>query len=318
MKLHQIRYLVATDAHGSIRAAARALGLSPATVTQGLRELETDCGLSLFDRGSGAATLTAAGRDLLAHAQRIVQQLQQAEAELALHRQRGAVERLSLGVTPWVAQALLAPVLVAFRAAMPQVQLELIDGFSALAYPRLRSGELSMMIGRIGTPEEMAGLQATPLFSYEAIVAGRRGHPHAGARSIHELLDCDWLLNFDPAGEASLMHQIFGAHGAAVPRGRIHLAHSASLMLTLVRETDMLTFCPWPLLETGRLRGELTALPLAERFETRTMGVIRRAHEAPGLAAQRFLTLFMDEIRRGMADPDPALRRVYYSVDLLA
>lgn len=318
MKLHQIRYLVAVGAHGSIRAAARAMGLTPATVTQGLRELEADCGLSLFDRGAGAVALNAAGRDLLAHAQRIVEQLQQAEADIALHRRHGAVERLSLGVTPWVAQALLAPVVVAFRAAMPQVQLELFDGFSALAYPRLRSGELSMMIGRIGAPEEMAGLQATPLFSYEAIVAGRRGHPNARATSVHDLQHSDWLLNFDAAGEAALMHQLFGAHGVPVPRGRIHLAQSASLMLTLVRQTDMLTFCPWPLLETGGLRGELAALPLRERFDARTVGVIRRAHEAPSLAAQRFVALFMDEVRRGLNDPDPALRRVYYSVELLA
>lgn len=318
MKLHQIRYLVAVEAHGSVRAAARALSVAPATVTQGLRELEADCGLSLFHRSGGAAVLNEAGRDLLAHAQRIVQQLQQAEADIALHRQRGAVERLSLGITPWVAQALLAPVLVAFRAAMPQVQMELFDGFSALAYPRLRSGELSMMIGRIGAPEEMEGLQATPLFSYEAIVAGRRGHPNASATSVHDLLDSDWLLNFDTAGEAALMHQLFGAHGAPVPRERIHLAQSASLMLTLVRQTDFLTFCPWPLLETGELRGELAALPLRERFDPRTVGVIRRAQEAPSLAAQRFIALFMDEVRRGKANPDPALRRLYYSVELLA
>lgn len=318
MKLHQIRYLVAVGAHGGIRSAARALGLSPATITQGLRELEADCGLSLFQRGPGGLSLSPAGQDLLGHAQRVVQQLQQAEASIALHRQRGAVERLSLGITPWVAQTLLAPVLVAFRAAMPQVQLELFDGFSALAYPRLRSGELSLMIGRIGAPEEMAGLQSSPLFSYEAIVAGRRGHPNARATSVHQLLDSDWLLNFDAAGEPALMHQLFGAHGAEVPRGRIHLAQSASLMLTLVRQTDLLTFCPWPLLETGGLRGDLVALPLTERFDTRTVGVIRRAHEAPSLAAQCFVSLFMDEVRRGMADPDPAMRRLFYSIELLA
>lgn len=40
MKLHQLQALVASAEAGSIRGAARALGLSQAAVTRALRELE--------------------------------------------------------------------------------------------------------------------------------------------------------------------------------------------------------------------------------------------------------------------------------------
>ncbi|WP_229722442.1 LysR family transcriptional regulator [Xylophilus rhododendri] len=316
MKLHQIRYLVAVAAQGSIRAAARSLGVTQAAVTQGLRELEADCRLALFTRHSAGLVLTDAGRDLLQHAQRILLQMEQAEAELARHRDAGTPQRLSIGITPWVAQSLLARVLPPFRADMPHVQLEMLDGYSSVAYPRLRDGSLDLMIGRIAEADEMAGLQATPLFTYEATVMARAGHPRAGVRSIHELLEDDWLLNFAPGGEQAMMRQLFLQHGAAVPRHRIVLAQSASLMLTLVQQTDMLTFCPWPLVETDALRGRVVAMQLRERFAPRTVGVIRRAQARPSLPAERFLAHFMAQVQASAASDDPELRRVFYSVDL--
>ncbi|MGO4393328.1 LysR family transcriptional regulator [Variovorax sp. M-6] len=318
MKLHQMRYLVAVAAQGSIRAAARTLGVTQAAVTQGMRELESECQLAMFTRHSGGIGLTDAGRDLLHHAQRILEQMHRAEQDLARHRDAGAPQRLSIGVTPWVAQTLLARVLASYRIEMPHVRLELFDGFSALAYPKLREGSLDLMIGRIAAADELHGLQASPLFTYEATVMARAGHPRAGASSIHQLLDDDWVLNFAPDGEKQLMEQLFVQHGAAVPRQRIHLAQSAALMLTLVQQTDMLTFCPWPLVETASLRGTMVALQLREQFAPRTVGIIRRSNETLSQPAERFLVHFIEQMRAGAVSTDPELRRVFYSVEMLA
>ena len=317
MKLHQLRYLVSVASEGSIRAAARSLGVTQATVTQGLRELESYCQVTLLKRGSGGIGFTTAGRELLEHAQRALAQLQQAEDNLAHYRNAGPQQRLSIGITPWVAQTLMARVLPPFRAELPHVQLELFDGLSALAYPKLREGSLDLMIGRIGSEEWMQGLHATPLFSYEMTVVARVGHPRARAQTIHDLLDDDWVLNFAPSESAGLMDNLFRQHGAEPPRHRIHLAQSASLMLTLVRQTDMLTFCPWPLVETDSLRHSMEALALRERFRSNTVGIVRRAQETPSPAAVRFIAHFLEQVRAAVASDEPQLRRVFYSVDLL-
>ncbi|MGH6626044.1 MAG: LysR family transcriptional regulator [Burkholderiaceae bacterium] len=317
MKLHQLRYLVSVASEGSIRAAARSLGVTQATVTQGLRELEAHCQVTLVTRSSGGVSFTAAGRDVLEHAQRALAQLRQAEDKLAHYRNTGPQQRLSIGITPWVAQTLMARVLQPFRAELPHVQLEVYDGLSALAYPKLREGSLDLMIGRIGSDESMQGLHATPLFSYEMTVVARLGHPRAQAKSIHELLDSDWVLNFAPGESAALMDNLFRQHGAEPPRQRIHVAQSVSLMLTLVRQTDMLTFCPWPLVETDSLRSSMVALALRERFRTHTVGIVRRAQETPSPAAARFIAHFLEQVRAAVASNEPELRRVFYSVDLL-
>jgi DNA-binding transcriptional LysR family regulator len=274
--------------------------------------------VALFSRNGGGIAFTAAGQDLLEHAQRVLAGLRQAEEAVARHRSAHGRQRLSVGITPWVAQTLLPRVVPLFRAELPHVQLEMFDGLSALSYPRLRDGSLDLMIGRIGPDEAMQGLQSLPLFRYDMTVVARRGHPRAGATSIGELVDDDWVLNFTPSEGATLMDNLFGQHGLAPPLHRIQLAHSASLMLGLVRKSDMLTFCPWPLLETESLRHSLLALQLRERFRSNTVGIVRRAQEAPSPAASRLIALLLEQIPAWVASEDPELRRVLHSVDVLA
>lgn len=317
MKLQQLRFLVAVASEGSIRAAARDLGLSQATVTQGLRELEGHAQVPLFHRHHSGVLLTTAGQELLGHAQRALTQIRQAEEALERHRDGASPQRLSVGITPWVAQTIIARVLPRFRAELPHMQLELFDGLSALAYPRLRAGTLDLMIGRIASDDLMEGLHAQPLFSYEMTVVARSAHPAAKAKSIAELIDHDWVLNFTPGESGLFMHNLFGQHGVKVPSQRIHLAHSAALMLTLVRQVGMLTFCPWPLIETSGMRDGLVALALRERFNTHEVGVVRRSNESLSHAAQRFVALFMEEVRACVASSDPELKRVFYSVELI-
>lgn len=317
LKLQQLRYLVAMADAGSIRAAARTLGLSQATVTQGLRELEQHSRLNLFVRHSRGIGLTPAGSDLLAHARRLVAQLE--AAELTIERHRGATggHRLSVGITPWVAQTLLAPVLMAFRQAWPQVQIELFDGLSVLAYPRLREGSLDLMVGRVMSGPLMQGLQARPLFRYDMTVVARRGHPKAQARSMAELLDQDWIANFAPGERESYLHTLFGQHRLSLHAHRLHLAHSASLMLTLVQQTDMLCVVPWPLVETESLRHTLQPLHLSERLHANVVGVIHRSGEVLTDSAQAFVDLLVEEALRRASSGEAQWRHVFESVDIL-
>lgn len=317
MKLHQLRYLAAVASEGGIRAAARTLGVTQATVTQGLRELEAHARVALLVRHGGGIAFTPAGQELLEHAQRVLAQLRQAENTLSRYRDADAQQRLVLAITPWVAQTLLPRVVPSFREELPHVQLEMIDGLSALSYPRLREGSLDLLIGRIGPEEAMQGLQAQPLFRYDMTVVARRGHPRADAQSMSELLQDDWVLNFIPGESSSFLANLFGQHGLAAPVHHIQLAHSASLMLGLVRKTDMLTFCPWPLVETDSLRHTLVTLQLRERFRSNVVGIVRRAQEAPSHAAARFVAHFLRQLPIWQASDDPELRRVLHSVDLV-
>lgn len=315
LKLHQLRYLVALADGGSIRGAARYLGISQASVTQGLGDMERAAGTALFDRRSQGAGLTEAGLALLEHARRLLAEADAADQTLARWRGGEQVQRLGVGITPWVAQTLLAPVLTDFRTAWPQVRLELFDGLSALAYPRLREGSLHLMVGRVADAQALVGLQVEHLLRYDMAVVARRGHPLSQARSIHELAEQDWAVNFVPRERDAFLQHYFGTHGLEVPEHRVMLVHSPSLMLTLVRQTDMLSIAPWPLIEAESVRLDLQALTLRETMQGNVLGLIRRANEVLPPAGHAFVELLKAEIARALNSTDPLRRRLFQSVD---
>ncbi len=68
-----LRYLVALTEHGHFSRAARSLGITQPALTLGIKKLEQELGVRLFDRARGSVTLTAFGSATLLHAQRLLE-----------------------------------------------------------------------------------------------------------------------------------------------------------------------------------------------------------------------------------------------------
>ncbi|GLU33810.1 LysR family transcriptional regulator [Trinickia caryophylli] len=141
----------------SFVAAARKLGISASAVGKTIAKLERSLGVRLFHRTTRRVTLTEEGRHFHERCQRILEELRDAEAALseAAQTPRGRL-RVSL---PVIGYRFLLPVLPAFSARYPDVELDLdfndrlVDvvesGFDAV----IRSGLLpdsSLMSRRLG------------------------------------------------------------------------------------------------------------------------------------------------------------------------
>src|SRR5919204_3898487 len=110
--------LQAVAAHGSVAAAADAVHLSPPAVSQQLLALERETGVSLIDRSGRQVRLTAAGRLLAAHGERVAAQLREAERDLAeLTGQAAGPVRISAFQS--VMRDLVAPALRTLAADRP-------------------------------------------------------------------------------------------------------------------------------------------------------------------------------------------------------
>jgi len=68
---------------GSFTLAARELHLTQSAVSHAIKALEDELGLRLFDRMGRRVTLTAAGKQLLEHAHRILAEMKVARADMA-------------------------------------------------------------------------------------------------------------------------------------------------------------------------------------------------------------------------------------------
>lgn len=124
MKLDGITSFVAVAESGSISEAARRLRLSKSVVSERLAELERGLGTSLLHRTTRKLTLTEDGTAFLQRANRIVQEIEEAQAELA--ERRGTISgplRISAPVT--FGRMHLGPALYPFLIDNPDLHLTL-------------------------------------------------------------------------------------------------------------------------------------------------------------------------------------------------
>ncbi|MCO7272440.1 LysR family transcriptional regulator [Cellulosimicrobium cellulans] len=84
--LSALELLVATDSHGSISAAARALGVAQPTASAGLRALERRLGLELLERTTRGSRLTETGRATAAWAREVIEASDRFETSVAALR----------------------------------------------------------------------------------------------------------------------------------------------------------------------------------------------------------------------------------------
>lgn len=108
---------------GSISAASRSLRLPKANVSRAVARLEADYGVALIERSTRKITLTEIGRKLHERCQRLLAEVEGADAEIAEYRGAPA-GKLRVGLQSSVA-SYLAPYFVDFLARHPAIDLRL-------------------------------------------------------------------------------------------------------------------------------------------------------------------------------------------------
>ncbi len=143
--LRQLQFFVAAAEQGSVSGAARALSISQSSVTEAIRALEDDLGVTLFDRQARGIEITHKGSAFLRHARQILADVATARTTFKDDAET-ATGKLSLGVTSLVAGYVLSDILSRFRRAFPQVELNVIEDNGEYLQHLLIGGELDVAV----------------------------------------------------------------------------------------------------------------------------------------------------------------------------
>lgn len=132
--LDQLRLFLAVVDEGSFNAAARKLGRAISVVSYGIVALETQLGVTLFDReGSKRPVLTPAGKAMLAQARAVADDVDALIAGVRNFNQ-GLEAELGLAIDVMFPTHLVAEVLREFQMLYPTVQLRLyVEALGAIA-----------------------------------------------------------------------------------------------------------------------------------------------------------------------------------------
>jgi DNA-binding transcriptional LysR family regulator len=189
--------LRAVATHGSVVAAADALGFTPSAVSQQVKRLEKQTGVPLLERVGRGVMLTRHGRHLVDAGTRLLTDLE--EIESALHRQAGAVAgHLRVAAFSTAMRGLVAPVVRRLRDAHPDLTLTLTEREPWDTIDLVASGQTDLGVVHswgdvpLAIPDHLA---TTSVAQDVADVIVPREHPLAGRRRVtpHDLVDEDWI-----------------------------------------------------------------------------------------------------------------------------
>jgi len=274
MRLNQIRDFVSIVEAGSIRAAARAQGVTHPAMTKSLRQLEDDLRIQLIRRSTRGVVPTPSGRAFLVRARAIQAEVRKAEEELrGLAGEAGGT--VSISVSP-AAAALLAPDAIAeFLARHPQTRMRIVEGTPSALVPLVRDETLDFALGNRPVAKIEAGLKFRVLLRTPMVVAGRRGHPLREARSLRELADARWIGLYPP-GAGGMVERAFAAAALPFPQ-RYITCESHVFAFELLARTDALMPLPAQLFAAPTIRRTLAEIPLDEPFPSMVLGMCSRA-----------------------------------------
>ena len=125
--IDDLRVLVQTARGGTLTAAARTLGITPAAASATLKRLEAQLGTRLFERSTRAMRLTSQGQILLDYAVRAFELLDEGESQVDADRAT-LVGTLRVAAPSDLTRNLLLPLLDEFMGANPGLQLQLSVG----------------------------------------------------------------------------------------------------------------------------------------------------------------------------------------------
>ena len=178
--LKQLRLLAAAARGGSFAAAANACHVTPPAVTMQMQQLEADAGLPLFERHGQGIGLTAAGREVLAAAERIHAVLADCAAGLAALKSlaSGSVTVGVVSTAKYVAPQMLA----AFARVHPDIEIKLVIGNREETIAAFKAGRLDVAI--MGRPPEDVAVQSALIGDHPQVVIAAPNHPLANRRAI--------------------------------------------------------------------------------------------------------------------------------------
>ncbi len=284
----QLRVVIALARFRSFVGAAAFLGLSQPALSRAVQRLERSLGVTLFSRSTRLVSLTAAGRDFLPTAERLLSDLDRhlgRMRELA-GQQRGYVVVASLMS---LAYRVLPAATAAYRRRFPGIDLYLREGVQDAILADVRGSVADLGIGNVN--DVTAPVVAEPLGDEACLLVLPRRHPFAGRRAVSIAdLQGEPLISMPP--ESGLRRLI---DSAALSVGvRLHHAvtlHQFGTLFSFVRSGLGVAIVPASALPPRGDRA-LCIRPLAGPAVTRRVGILTLGDRVLSPAASSFREIF--------------------------
>jgi LysR family transcriptional regulator for metE and metH len=278
------------ERHGSVTAAASGLHLTQSALSHAMRKLEQALGATLWQREGRKLRLTPAGQRLLAMANRLLPQLENADTELQQYA-RGTRGALRIGMECHPCYQWLLKVVARYMPAWPDVDVDVKQKFRFGGIGALRDHEIDLVV--TPDPEEQPGLTFIPVFDYEQVLVVARGHPLAGRRFVEpKHLTDEALITYPVTTDRLDIYNLFLTPAGVTPR--MHkVIESTDLIMQMVAAGRGVGALPRWLVEEYAARVAVVPLRLGRKGVPKQINLGLRTEDLQ----TRYLAAFIEAAR---------------------
>jgi len=270
-------------------SVARLMGVSPSAVSQAISALEGLLGQALFFRTAHGMLPTDAGRRWTERFERTLSELRHIPADIAALA--GIVQgTVTIGALPLARSQLLPRAIAAVLAKHPGLQIRSLESPYEELSAGLMSGRIDFIVGALRAFSSDTFV-SSPLFSDQAALITRSGHPLAAKKKIAltDLAGYPWVLSRAGTPLRELLEQFFHAQGLTPPCPAVETGDLA-LLRGLLISSDMLTVLSAHQLRHEINSGQLVALPFNMPSMARSIGTMLRKGAQLSPSAKALLT----------------------------
>ena len=181
MTLTELRYIVALAQVRHFGRAAEACFVSQPTLSVGIRKLEDELGVAIFERSANEVSVTPIGEVIVAQASRVLEETAQIKA-LAQQGKDPLSGPLRLGLIYTISPYLLPYLIPKLHKRAPDMPLLIEENFTSRLTEQLKQGKLDAII--LSLPFDEPGIVTQPLYDEPFEVVIPSGHEWAARKSI--------------------------------------------------------------------------------------------------------------------------------------
>lgn len=272
LEISELQAFVAVAEKASFKAAAEGLFISQPALSRRIEKLESSLQTRLLERTTRRVSLTDDGRQFLAHAEAVIDELElavQGMAERTVQRR----EHLTVACVPSVANHLLPTVLKKLTKIYPDVRVRIIDESARDVLDSVVAGVADFGVNFIGTQE--ADIDFKAIYTEHYVLMVRDDHHLAMEKSIAwAALAGERLVSVSQSSGNRMLIDNALARLTQRPSIQYEINHVAGAISLVAAGLGIAVL---PGLAVARdVHPSLVSIPLTDPDITRTLGLITR------------------------------------------
>ena len=276
MEMHQLRYFLAAIKHGNIGRAAKELNITQPALSRSIKNLESDLGAQLLERGPKGVQPTVFGNSLREHAQVIVSEAERAADEVRVLQGLGKGQ-VTVGISANFAGYVVPDAIARLLEQNPQVNVVVHTGLFDQILTALRRTEADLAFTLIPPDSEDNDLVIEPLIESKSRLYARADHPLIKQKKItlKDLSEYGWVVP-QQLRMGQFFNRKFRGRNVPIPRQVIKTT-SIAFLKPVMLATGLLSVLPDHMVREEVKDGRIVCVDPDLVTVSRTAGIVTRA-----------------------------------------